>query len=132
MLTYTFSGKEDRITAEHLQNGETCYVLGIGNSMTPILKSKQAVICTPVKDDTVLKKRDIVLSKVKGHYYLHLIHPIKNNGDLFLIGNNHGHMNGWVCFLGYIIYIFMKKIIKHYLNINELYVKSIENKTIPE
>ena len=97
MLTYTFSGKEDRITAEHLQNGETCYVLGIGNSMTPILKSKQAVICTAVKDDTVLKKRDIVLSKVKGHYYLHLIHAIKNNGELFLIGNNHGHMNGWVC-----------------------------------
>ena len=96
MLSYTFSGKENRVTAEHLKQGETCYVLGIGNSMTPILKSKQAVICTPVKDDTVLRKRDIVLSKVNGHYYLHLIHAIKDNGNMFLIGNNHGHMNGWV------------------------------------
>jgi len=96
MLNYTYSGKEDKQTAEHLQAGETCYVLGIGNSMTPILRSRQAVICTPVTNDTLLQKRDIVLAKVKGHYYLHLIHGIKNNGELFLIGNNHGHMNGWV------------------------------------
>ena len=25
----------------------------------------------------------------------HLIHAIRN-GESFLIGNNHGHMNGWV------------------------------------
>lgn len=95
MLSYTYSGKENKITAEHLQAGETCYVVGIGNSMTPILKSKQAVICTPVTEETELQKRDIVLCKVKGHYYLHLIHSIKN-GVSFLIGNNHGHMNGWI------------------------------------
>lgn len=93
-MDYTFNGNENRITAEHLRAGETCRVVGVGNSMTPILKSRQAVICAPVTADTTLKKRDIVLAKVNGRYYLHLIHAIRS--DSFLIGNNHGHMNGWV------------------------------------
>lgn len=95
MLEYTFSGNENRITAEHLQAGETCKVTGVGNSMLPILKSRQSVICIPVTEEISLEKRDIVLCKVNGHYYLHLIHAIKA-GDQYLIGNNHGHMNGWV------------------------------------
>ena len=94
-MEYTYSGKEDHATAEHLMSGETCYVTGYGNSMTPILQSGQSVIVVPVDDETELKKRDIVLCKVKGHHYLHLIHAIRN-GKRFLIGNNHGHMNGWV------------------------------------
>jgi hypothetical protein len=56
-------------------------------------------ICEPVTEETELKKKDIVLCKVKGHYYLHLIHSIKPNkkgSHSYLIGNNHGHMNGWV------------------------------------
>ena len=93
MRNYTFSGYENMTTASHLIAGETCKVTGIGNSMTPILKSRQAVICEPVTDETVLSKKDIVLCKVNGRFYLHLIHAIK--GDTFLIGNNHGHMNGW-------------------------------------
>jgi hypothetical protein len=95
MRDYSFHGKENKATAEHLKNGETCIVTGIGNSMTPILKSHQDVICKPVTEDTELHKRDIVLSKVNGHYYLHLIHAIKNDSQ-YLIGNNHGRMNGWV------------------------------------
>ena len=94
-MEYTYSGKEDKGTMEHLQNGETCKVTGYGNSMTPILLSGQSVICVPVTEETELKKRDIVLCKVNGHFYLHLIHAIRN-GVTFLIGNNHGHMNGWV------------------------------------
>ena len=93
MRNYTFSGYENMTTASHLIAGETCKVTGIGNSMTPILKSRQAVICEPVTDETVLSKKDIVLCKVNGRFYLHLIHAIK--GDTYLIGNNHGHMNGW-------------------------------------
>jgi hypothetical protein len=93
MTDYTYSGFENSITAEHLKNGEICKVTGIGNSMTPILKSRQAVICSPVTDDTILEKRDIVLCYVRGHYYLHLIKAIKN--DSYLIGNNHGRINGW-------------------------------------
>ena len=63
--------------------------------MTPILKSRQAVICEPVKDGTKLEKKNIVLCKVRGHHYLHLIHAIKNDSE-YLIGNNHRYMNGWV------------------------------------
>lgn len=94
-MEYTYTGFENFMTAKHLQEGETCKIIGIGNSMTPVLKSRQPVIAVPVTADTVLKKKDIVLSKVNGHFYLHFIHAIKNN-DQFLIGNNHGHMNGWV------------------------------------
>ena len=108
MIEYTYKGKEDRATAEKLKQGETCWVLGIGNSMTPVLKNKQAVICAPVTQETVLKKKDIVLAKARGHYYLHFIHGVKGNGEEFLIGNNHGHMNGWVsrnCVFGKVVEI---------------------------
>ena len=72
-MEYTYSGLENRISAEHLQAGEVVKVTGKGQSMTPILKSGQPVICVPVTENTVLAKRDIVLCKVNGHYYLHLI-----------------------------------------------------------
>lgn len=81
-------------TVRALQRGETCIVMGVGNSMTPILKSKQCVEVIPVTDNTELNKKDIVLCKVNGYIYLHLIHAIK--GNEYQIGNNHGHINGWV------------------------------------
>ena len=95
MTEFTYSGLENRITCDKLREGHVCKVTGIGNSMIPILKSKKTVICVQVKKDTVLKKKDIVLCKVNGHFYLHLIHAIRND-KTYLIGNNHGHMNGWV------------------------------------
>ena len=90
-----FQGKENKITAEHLRSGEECIVVGYGQSMTPILKSGQAVRMIPVEEDTLLEKGDIVLAKVNGHFYCHLIHAVKHNRT-YLIGNNHKHMNGWV------------------------------------
>lgn len=89
-----WKGNENRYTAEHLLNGEKVVCIGIGNSMTPILMSRQEVVLDPVTPETELKKKDIVLTKVRGNHYLHLIHAIR--GDRYLIGNNHGHMNGWV------------------------------------
>lgn len=94
-MEYDFEGFENAASAKLLRENKIGKITGIGNSMTPILKSKQPVICIPVTEETELKKRDIVLCKVKWHYYLHLIHGIRNNKE-FLIGNNHGHMNGWV------------------------------------
>lgn len=93
-MEYSFTGKENAITAEHLLNGETCKVIGFGQSMTPILKSGQPVIVSPLKTDIVLEKNDIVLCKVNGHFYLHKISAIK--GTQYQISNNHGHVNGWV------------------------------------
>ena len=94
-MNYDYEGKENAITAEHLRNGEVCKVIGFGQSMTPILKSGQPVICKPVTEETELKKNDIVLCKVKGKYYLHKISAIKN-GVSYQISNNHGHVNGWI------------------------------------
>lgn len=90
-----FKGKENAIAAEHLKNGETCIIVGFGQSMTPILKSGQPVKVEPVTAATALNKNDIVFCKVAGHFYLHKISAIKNNNS-YQISNNHGHINGWV------------------------------------
>ena len=79
-MNYEYEGKENAITAQHLKNGEVCKVVGFGQSMTPILKSGQPVICKPVTEDTDLKKNDIVLC----------------NGVSYQISNNHGHVNGTI------------------------------------
>lgn len=89
-----FEGKENAITMQHLLNGETCKVVGFGQSMVPILKSGQACIVEPVTGDTILKKNDIVFCKVSGHFYLHKISAIKGNS--YQISNNHGHINGTI------------------------------------
>lgn len=94
-MNYDYEGKENAITAEHLRNGEICKVVGFGQSMTPILKSGQPVICNPVTEETNLQKNDIVLCKIKGKYYLHKISAIKN-GVSYQISNNHGHINGTI------------------------------------
>ena len=93
-MEYSFEGKENQITAEHLRKGEICKVIGYGQSMTPILKSGQPVIVVPLTDDITLEKNDIVFCKVNGHYYLHKISAIKNKS--YQISNNHGHINGTV------------------------------------
>lgn len=90
-----YVGKENKISAEHLQAGETIIIVGFGQSMTPILKSGEPAIVAPVTAETVLKKGDVVFCKVGGHYYLHKITAIRN-GKTFQISNNHGHANGWV------------------------------------
>ena len=94
-IKYDFEGKVNAITAEYLKIGKTCKVVGFGQSMTPILKSGQPVICKPVTENTELKKNDIVLCNVKGNYYLHKISAIKN-GVSYQISNNHGHINGTI------------------------------------
>ena len=87
--------RENKISADHLLNGETIVIYGFGNSMTPILKNGQPVLVEPINYQTKLKKDDIVFCKVGGYYYLHKILAIRNN-TTFQIGNNHGHVNGWI------------------------------------
>lgn len=86
--------KENIQTIEKLKSGQTCLVQGLGQSMTPILKSGQVCRVEPVTEETELKKNDIVLCKVKGHIYLHKISAI--DGNRYQISNNHKHVNGWV------------------------------------
>ena len=89
-----YNGKENLITAIHLQKGEECIVIGFSQSMIPILKSGQPVRVIPV-GNIELKKNDIVFCKVNGHFCLHKIIAIKNNNQ-FQISNNHENINGWV------------------------------------
>lgn len=98
IIDYDFCGFENFKAAEELVKGKVGRITGIGNSMTPILKSRQPVIVSPITEDTIFEKNDIVFCKVKGNYYLHKICSIRTVDEdkkQFLIGNNHGHMNGW-------------------------------------
>lgn len=63
-----------------------------GNSMTPLIKSGQPHVLSPITLDEV-KVGDIVFCKVKGRYYTHLVRAKGDRG--VLIGNNHGKINGW-------------------------------------
>src|SRR6267143_1261134 len=78
---------------EKLRNGETVSFRPRGNSMSGKVESGQLCTIKPVESAT-LKVGDIVLCKVNGREYLHLIKAIQ--GARFQIGNNRGHINGWV------------------------------------
>ena len=58
-------------------------------------KIESGQLCTvETVDSTTLRVGDIVLCKVNGREYLHLIKAIQ--GPRFQIGNNRGRINGWV------------------------------------
>ena len=78
---------------ERLKRGETVSFRPRGNSMSGKIESGQLCTVEPV-DSVTIQVGDIVLCKVKGHEYLHLVKAIQ--GKRFLIGNNKGHINGWV------------------------------------
>lgn len=58
------------------------------------IESGQLCTVAPLKDVSTLEKGDIVLCKVNGSEYLHLIKAIQ--GQRFQIGNNRGRINGWI------------------------------------
>jgi SOS-response transcriptional repressor LexA len=62
-----------------------------GNSMVPLINSGDLVGVEPISG--TLEKGDIVLCKVNGRHYLHLVKAIGTCRAL--IGNNHGGINGW-------------------------------------
>jgi len=78
---------------EKLQRGETFITSEKGNSMVPLLKSRQKHLLAPARLEDV-EVGDIVYCKVRGNFYTHLV-KAKNDRKGCLIGNNHGHMNGW-------------------------------------
>jgi hypothetical protein len=76
-----------------LQQGESVQFRPRGNSMQGKIDSGQLCTVLPV-DPASLDFGDIVLCKVNGRQYLHLIKA--KQGDRFQIGNNRGRINGWV------------------------------------
>ena len=77
-----------------LKLGETVSFRPRGHSMKGKIESGQLCTVEPVKEFESLEKGDIVLCKVNGNEYLHLIKAIQ--GARFQIGNNRGRINGWV------------------------------------
>jgi len=77
-----------------LKAGETVQFRPRGHSMRGKIDSGQLCTVEPVRDFESLRKGDIVLCKVNGNEYLHLIKAIQ--GARFQIGNNRGRINGWV------------------------------------
>jgi hypothetical protein len=76
-----------------LKIGETVQFRPRGHSMKGKIESGQLCTVEPV-DPNSLQVGDIVLCKVNGNQYLHLVKA--KQGNRFLIGNNRGRTNGWV------------------------------------
>ena len=71
-----------------LKNGETVSFRPRGHSMKGKIESGQLCTVEPITDYSRLQKGDIVLYKVNGNEYLHLIKAIQ--GARFQIGNTAG------------------------------------------
>lgn len=82
-----------------LRDGKKAQIKPRGNSMRGRVSSGDIVQLEPCSEDSLFVG-DIVLVKVKGNIYLHLIKSIKQekNKTKYQIGNNVGGINGWVSF----------------------------------
>jgi hypothetical protein len=78
---------------ERLEAGETFVTKESGNSMTPLIQSRQPHRLAPCTLDEV-QTGDIVYCRVRGNFYTHLVKGIDAQRGV-LIGNNHGRLNGW-------------------------------------
>jgi hypothetical protein len=82
-----------RFAIEALKRGETVRIRPRGHSMRGKVNDGDLVTLEPC-DPAALRPDDIVLVKVRGRDYLHLIKAV--NDGRFQIGNNRGKINGWV------------------------------------
>ena len=58
------------------------------------IASGQLCTVVPIDDHALLVEGDIVLCRVRGAQYLHLIKAVRDGQ--FQIGNNQGGINGWI------------------------------------
>jgi len=83
---------------DKLAGGESADIRPHGNSMKGKVESGQQVTVSPC-DESGLAAGDMVLVRVKGRVYLHLVKAVREGKDgkrRFQIGNNCGGINGWV------------------------------------
>lgn len=74
--------------------GATVEFRPTGGSMVPLIRSRQLVTVAPVDADRV-EVGDIVLARVSGTVYLHLVSAIDQARKRVQISNNRGRINGW-------------------------------------
>lgn len=77
---------------ERLRAGASVTMRPVGNSMLPLIKSRQMVRVAPV-DPARLAIGDVVLARVGGRLYLHRVHALE--AGRVQIANNRGRINGW-------------------------------------
>lgn len=86
-------GALDAIAARVAQ-GRTVDFRPSGSSMVPLIRSRQLVTVAPV-DPTKVEVGDIVLARVAGTTYLHLVSAVDAPSGRVQISNNRGRVNGW-------------------------------------
>jgi phage repressor protein C with HTH and peptisase S24 domain len=74
-----------------LQAGQEVSFRPRGSSMSGKIESGQLVTVNP--DVSTVTVGDVVLCKVAGKHYLHLVNAIQDGR--YQIANNRGHINGW-------------------------------------
>lgn len=77
--------------AASVQAGRRVKFEAKGHSMEPLVKNNEIVTVRPL--DRPLSVGDVVLARVRGHWYLHRVTALRQGQAQ--IGNNHGGINGW-------------------------------------
>lgn len=65
-----------------------------GSCMVPLIRSRQLVTVAPV-DPARVEVGDIVLARVAGTTYLHLVSAVDAASGRVQLSNNRGRVNGW-------------------------------------
>src|SRR5262245_30675822 len=80
--------------AARVAAGATVQFRPTGTSMVPLIRSRQLVTVAPV-DPAKVEAGDIVLARVAGTVYLHLVSATDPSNGRVQISNNRGRINGW-------------------------------------
>ncbi|MER6446757.1 S26 family signal peptidase [Streptomyces venezuelae] len=80
--------------AGRVAGGATVEFRPTGSSMVPLVRSRQQVTVAPA-DPSKLAVGDIVLARVAGTVYLHLVSAVDPARKRVQISNNRGRVNGW-------------------------------------
>jgi hypothetical protein len=83
--------------AERVAAGETVSFRPTGSSMVPLIRSRQLVTVAPC-DPAKVEVGDIVLARVAGAVYLHLVSAVEPGRGRVRISNNRGRVNGWTTY----------------------------------
>lgn len=86
-------GMLDAFASRVAAGAEVCF-RPTGSSMVPLIRSRQSVTVAPV-DPAKLEVGDIVLARVAGTTYLHLVSAVDHANARVQISNNRGRVNGW-------------------------------------
>ena len=82
------------LIAGRVAGGATVDFRPTGGSMVPLIRSRQLVTVAPV-DPARVEVGDIVLARVAGTTYLHLVSAVDGSRGRVQISNNRGRINGW-------------------------------------